>query len=135
VTLTLDLLAERIETERRERVSAQEAVEKARQIQFDEYERRLDILNHSHEQAVEAARATVPREIFDRYVETAAEAIKLAFAAEELKRNQLSEDVRIEREARVRLEGGLAFVRLLLVFLGLPGLVAFAIGVYGLFAP
>lgn len=47
------------------RLIAEEAVEKARQIQFNEYERRLDNLNHAHQQAVEAAAKTVPREMFE----------------------------------------------------------------------
>jgi len=32
----------------------------------DEIARRLDVLNHAHEDAVEAQAATVPREIFER---------------------------------------------------------------------
>lgn len=50
------------------RLSAEHAVEKARQIQFTEYERRLMSLNHAHEQAVEAQRSTVPREMFEAFV-------------------------------------------------------------------
>jgi len=54
--------------ERELRLVAETAVEKAREIQFDEYERRLNSLNHAHEQALEAQKTTVPRETFDNYV-------------------------------------------------------------------
>jgi len=37
-------------------------------LQADEYERRLEALNHAHSQAVEAQARTVPREMFDQYV-------------------------------------------------------------------
>jgi len=41
---------------------------RALELQAREYERRLDTLNHAHEQAVEAQAMTVPRELFDQYV-------------------------------------------------------------------
>ena len=37
-------------------------------LQAEEYERRLETLNHAHAQAVEAQARTVPREVFDQYV-------------------------------------------------------------------
>jgi hypothetical protein len=46
---------------------------RALELQAGEYERRLDTLNHAHQEAVEAQARTVPREVFDQYVkETAA---------------------------------------------------------------
>lgn len=42
-----------------------ELVEQARTIQAREYERRLDILNHAHEAAVQEQARVLPREIFD----------------------------------------------------------------------
>ena len=54
---------------------------RALELQATEYERRLDALNHAHEQAVEAAAQTVPRELFDQYVkETAAREFALVSA-------------------------------------------------------
>jgi len=38
-------------------------------IAADEIARRLDVLNHAHDDAVEAAASTVPREIFDRTID------------------------------------------------------------------
>ena len=70
--LKFQILEERIEHEREVRELSDEFVEQARVLQAAEYQRRLDVLNHAHEQAVQAARATVPRETFDRYTETEA---------------------------------------------------------------
>ena len=44
------------------------AMDKALELQAVELSRRLDILNHAHERAVEARRETVPRETFENYV-------------------------------------------------------------------
>ena len=63
-----EILAEQIVHERELRELTEVRVEKARQIQFDEYERRLNLLNHAHDQAIEAQARTVPREVFDNYV-------------------------------------------------------------------
>ena len=41
---------------------------RALELQAAEYERRLETLNHAHQQAVEAQARTVPREMFDAYV-------------------------------------------------------------------
>jgi len=90
-TLTPALLAERLASERalreREYVAMRESLEalkalfdqqavsdrRALELQAQEYERRLEDLNHAHAQAVEAQARTVPRELFDAYVkETAA---------------------------------------------------------------
>lgn len=45
---------------------------KALELQAAEYERRLETLNHAHQQAVEAQARTVPRELFDQYVKESA---------------------------------------------------------------
>lgn len=42
------------------------ALEKALLLQAAEYERRLNVLNHAHEQAVKEAARVVPREMFDQ---------------------------------------------------------------------
>ena len=42
--------------------------EEARKIQAVEYERRLTVLNHAHEAAVEAQAKTVPREMWEAFV-------------------------------------------------------------------
>ena len=42
--------------------------ERALKLQAAEYERRLETLNHAHQQAIEAQARTVPRELFDQYV-------------------------------------------------------------------
>jgi regulator of replication initiation timing len=49
---------------------------KALKIQADEYGRRLDELNHSHEQAIEVRSSYLPRETFDRYIEGTEKRIK-----------------------------------------------------------
>lgn len=41
--------------------------DKAIKLAADELARRLDVLNHAHEDAVQAQAATVPREVFDNY--------------------------------------------------------------------
>jgi len=42
------------------------ASEEAKKLQAIEYERRLETLNHSHAQSLEAQSRTVPREVYDR---------------------------------------------------------------------
>ncbi len=44
------------------------ASEKALRLQAEEYERRLDVLNHAHEEAREVAAKTVNRKEFEDYV-------------------------------------------------------------------
>jgi hypothetical protein len=53
--------------ERELRLVAEAAVERARVIQFNEYERRLDALNHAHDQAVAEQLRTLPRTEFDQF--------------------------------------------------------------------
>ena len=85
-SLTVAQLAERLAMERalreQEFVAMREALEsikelfkqqavsdrRALELQAEEYERRLDTLNHAHQAAVEAQAKTVPREMFDQYV-------------------------------------------------------------------
>ena len=66
--LSPEVLAERIEHERELRQQTERYVNKALRKQADEYERRLDALNHAHEQAVAEQARTVSRELFDVYV-------------------------------------------------------------------
>ena len=44
------------------------ALEKARALQAQEYERRLTELNHAHERALKVSMLTTPRELFDIHV-------------------------------------------------------------------
>jgi hypothetical protein len=85
-SLTVAQLAERLAMERalreQEHIAVREALEAVRalfdaqvlsdrralELQAVEYERRLEALNHAHEQAVQAQAMTVPREMFDQYV-------------------------------------------------------------------
>lgn len=67
-TLTTALLAERLASERTIREQQVMYVQRALELQAQEYERRLADLNHAHQQAVEAQARTVPRELFDQYV-------------------------------------------------------------------
>jgi len=88
----LDLLAERIDHERQLRVASEErllhekelreqvetAVEKARSIQFNEYERRLEALNGEAGRIREVLEKTVPREVFEQYIKSQADASQAA---------------------------------------------------------
>jgi len=63
-----ELLEQKIKYER-ELVRTQFALlETARKLQAAEYERRLTVLNHAHEAALQAQAMTVPREMFSGYV-------------------------------------------------------------------
>lgn len=42
------------------------AAEEAKRLQADEYERRLDILNHAHEEARSVLGTYIPREIYEK---------------------------------------------------------------------
>lgn len=70
-SLTVAQLAERLAMERALREQAERFNGEALRTQATEYARRLDVLNHAHEAAVEAAAKTVPREMFDAYVKEA----------------------------------------------------------------
>ena len=51
----------------KERVTEQLAArDKAMELQATEYQRRLDVLNHAHQAAVEAQAKTVPREMWEQ---------------------------------------------------------------------
>lgn len=67
-SLTVAQLAERLAMERALREQGERHVSDNLKMQAVEYERRLAELNHAHEIAKEAAAATVPREVYDRYV-------------------------------------------------------------------
>lgn len=129
-----ELRAIAVANERELRLVAESAVEKARSIQFDEYERRLDQLNHAHEEAKETARKTVPRETFENYIKESAARLELALANAEERRQELLRQIGIEREARLRMEGSLDTWRKIAAFLGLPGIIALLIGLYNAFA-
>jgi hypothetical protein len=43
-------------------------IDQARQLQAAEYERRLVVLNHAHEQAVAESARVVPRELFEQFL-------------------------------------------------------------------
>lgn len=68
--LTLELLEERIKHERELREQSEAFLSEALEIQAKEYERRLGVLNHAHEQAIAEQARTVSREIYDQYVTT-----------------------------------------------------------------
>jgi hypothetical protein len=68
---TIDTLKELMETRF-------EAIDVASELQRKELSRRLDILNHAHEQAVEVQNTYVPREVFDGYKETTSKALLLS---------------------------------------------------------
>ena len=84
--LSPEVLAERIEHERELREQTERYVNKALRKQALEYERRLDALNHAHEQAVAEQARTVSRELFDVYV-------KETNAAADLKLKPISDRV------------------------------------------
>lgn len=46
----------------------QKATEKALELQAKEYERRLDSLNHAHDQAIQDKTLLLPREIFEAFL-------------------------------------------------------------------
>jgi exonuclease VII large subunit len=80
-TLTTALLAERLAAERAlreqsEKFLAEDFLEFKAEIQ-----RRLGELNHAHQQAVEAAARTVPRELFDAFVKENDQRREAAFTA------------------------------------------------------
>jgi len=160
-TLTLQLLAERISSERAlreqsERFLADDFAEFNTEIQ-----RRLGELNHAHAQAVEAQARTVPRELFDQFVKENDARREQAFTAlgarleasiDNVKATHrvavdalhgkidtvssgLSSEIEVERNARIRAEGSVAVWRFIAVFLGFPGLVALLLAIIALFAP
>lgn len=68
---------DRVERTLKERIDALTALHEVQRVadaralnlQAAEYERRLDVLNHNHTQAAEAAARTVPRETFEAFKE------------------------------------------------------------------
>jgi len=75
-------LMREIAHERELREQSVAAIDKALILQATEYERRLNTLNHAHEQAVEAQARTVPREMFEQYVKEAREREETLSAAQ-----------------------------------------------------
>lgn len=69
-TLTLPVLAERVAMERALREQAQTFIEKALQLQAEEYERRLESLNGEASRLAKVLDQSVPREVFEQYKET-----------------------------------------------------------------
>lgn len=67
--LTDQLLRVQLEAERNSRVANQVSVEQARQIQFNEYERRLESLNGEASRLAKVLADSVPREVFENYKE------------------------------------------------------------------
>ena len=53
------------------------AMDEARRLAFEELSRRLLILNHAHEQAVEVQRTYLPRETFEEYKTSTDKALNL----------------------------------------------------------
>jgi hypothetical protein len=160
-SLTVAQLAERLAMERAlreqsERFLAADLTESRQEIQ-----RRLAELNHAHAQAVEAAARTVPRELFDAFVkendsqrsaaftalgnrlEASIESLKASHAVFneainsklEVSTTALSQEIEVERNARIRAEGSVAVWRFIAVFLGLPGFAGLLLALLALFGP
>ena len=149
-TLTLALLAERVQGER----AIREQSERFMADNFTEFkvemQRRLDELNHAHANAVEAQARTVPRELFDAFVKENDNRRDAAFTAignrleasiDQVKQTHrvaidgLSKEIEVERNARIRAEGSVAVWRFIAVFLGLPGVVGLILAALALFGP
>jgi hypothetical protein len=149
-TLTLALLAERVQGER----ALREQSERFLADDFEEFkaeiQRRLGELNHAHAQAVEAQARTVPRELFDAFVKENDSRREVAFSAlgnrleasiksvqgtVEVGHEALGKEIEIERNARIRAEGSVAVWRFIAVFLGFPGVVALILAAIALFGP
>jgi alpha-galactosidase len=149
-TLTLALLAERVQGER----AIREQSERFLADDFSEFktemQRRLSELNHAHAAAVEAQARTVPRELFDAFVKENDSRREAAFTAlgarleasiENVKGTHrvavsaLDDAIEVERNARIRAEGSVAVWRFIAVFLGLPGVVGLILAALALFGP
>ena len=127
-TLTTELLAERLASERALREQATRYIEDALRLQAAEYERRLDDLNHSHALAIEAQARTVPREMFEQYVKENAARVELAFAGLQDRLNSME-------QLADRREGALSTWRFIAGFLGLSGVVGVMLGLVAVFGP
>lgn len=68
MTISLQVLEERVAHERELRVLHEHTTAHALLLQAAEYERRLQILNHSHERQSELLATFLTRERFDQYV-------------------------------------------------------------------
>lgn len=127
-TLSTAILAERLANERALREQAMAYIEKALELQAVEYSRRLDALNHAHEQAVVEQARTVPRTDFQTYVEATRRELALAFTAS-------SKEIETERAARIRAEGSLSTWRFIVLLIGLPGIAALIVALVNFFGP
>lgn len=149
-TLTLALLAERVQGER----ALREQSERFLADNFNEFkveiQRRLGELNHAHAQAVEAQARTVPRELFDAFVKENDSRREAAFTALGNRLEQSIENVKgthrvavsalddaieVERNARIRAEGSVAVWRFIAVFLGFPGVLGLILAAIAVFGP
>jgi len=63
-----ELLEQRLDYERTLVTQKFEHLAEALSLQAKEYERRLTVLNHAHEQAIQAQAMTVPREMFNAFL-------------------------------------------------------------------
>lgn len=143
------VLALRIKHEQELRMLNEAFIEKERVTQFNEYARRLETLNHAHEKAVEAQRSTVPRELFDNYVNENSDRVSSAISTINEKNetlakslinrhdadyNGLRELLQGEREARKSLEGSINTWKWIASFLGASGvagvIILFATGTH-----
>jgi hypothetical protein len=126
--LTLPLLAERIDHERELRDQAYSYLDTALRLQAAEYTRRLDVLNHAHQQTVEAQARTVPREMFDQFVKENSNRAEVAHLSLQDRLNSME-------QLADRREGALSTWRFIAGFLGLSGVVGVVLGVVALFGP
>lgn len=134
-TLTTALLAERLASERALREQAMAYIDKALQLQAEEYERRLESLNGEATRLAKVLDQSVPREVFTNYVEAQDAKLALASSVAESARTELASQVTIERNARIRLEGALGTWRAIAGFLGLSGIVGVLLGLIAVFGP
>jgi hypothetical protein len=160
-SLTVAQLAERLAMERALREQSERFLAGDLAASKVELARRLDELNHAHAQAVEAAARTVPRELFDAFVKENDARREAAFTAlgnrleagiDNLKSSvnvgqdaisskldvsvlSLSQEIEVERNARIRAEGSVSVWRFIALFLGFPGLIGLLLALIALFGP
>jgi len=125
--LTLDLLAERIDAERMAREASEVAVEKARAIQFNEYERRLEALNGEAGRIREVLAQTVPREVFEAYQAAQETTLKVASDVANERRERQDHEVRALSDRLNQWQGSLNVWRFLAGGGGILGLVSIAL--------
>ena len=104
--------------ERELRLAAEVAVEKARNIQFDEYERRLEDMNRFREQLEHQATTFVTIDRFERDHKALEAAVKAQHSESEVKRSS-------DHDLLAKLLTQVGTLRGVAVFVGLPGILAF----------